>query len=97
MRWPPTYPGQLAPTTLPRVALLLPLLCPGFLARKDVSCPCSGGAKAFHCFTIKLVSSMLQWLPTPCLGGGGGAEGRLVVQPVSLVWVWVWVWASAGG
>ena len=64
VHWLPTYPGQLAPTTLPRVALLLPLSCPGFLARKDVSCLCSGGAKASHCFPIKLVSSMLQWPPT---------------------------------
>ena len=64
MRWPPTYPGQLAPTNLPRAALLLPLLCSGFLARNDVSCPCSGGAKASRCFTIRLFSSMLQWLPT---------------------------------
>ena len=64
MRWPPTYPGQLAPTTLPRAALLLPLPCSGFLTRNDVSCPCSGGAKASRCFTIKLFSSLLQWLPT---------------------------------
>ena len=49
---PPTYPGQLAPTTLPRAALLLPPSCSGFLARYDVSCPCSGGAKASRCFTI---------------------------------------------
>ena len=64
MRWPPTYPGQLAPTTLPWAVLLLPLSCSGFLARNDVSCPCSRGAKASRCFTIKLFSSMLQWLPT---------------------------------
>ena len=56
--------GQLAPTTLPRVALLLPLSCLGFLARKDVSCPCSGGAMAPRCFTLKHFSSMLQSLPT---------------------------------
>ena len=63
MRWPPTYPGQLAPTTLPRAALSLPLSCSGFLARNDVSCPCSGGAKESRCFTIKLFSSMLPTHP----------------------------------
>ena len=60
----PHIQGQLAPITLPRVALLLPLSYSSFLARKDVLCPCSGGAKAPRCFTLKHLSSMLQRLPT---------------------------------
>ena len=34
VRWPPTYPSQLAPTTLPWAALSLPLSCSGFLTRR---------------------------------------------------------------
>ena len=64
VRWPPIYPSQLAPTTLPWASLSLPLPCSGFLTRNDVSRPCSGGAKASRCFTIKLLSSMLPRLPT---------------------------------
>ena len=53
------YCGRpLAPTTLPWAALSLPLSCSGFLTRYDVSSPCSGGATASRCFTIKLFSSI---------------------------------------
>ena len=64
VRWPPTHPSQLAPTTLPWAALSLPVSCSGFLTRNDVSRPCSGGAKASRCFTFELFRSMLHWLPT---------------------------------
>ena len=63
VRWPPTYPSQLAPTTLPWAALSLPLSCSGFLTRNDVSCVL-WGAKASRCFTSKLFSFLLHWLPT---------------------------------
>ena len=46
VHWPPTYPRLLAPTTLTRAALSLPLSCSGFPTRNDVSHPCSRGAKA---------------------------------------------------
>ena len=64
VRWPPTHPSELAPTTLPWAALSLPLSCSDFPTRNDVSRPCSGGAKASRCFTFKLLRSMLHWLPT---------------------------------
>ena len=64
VHWPPTYPSPLAPTTLPWAALSLPLSYSGFLTPNDVTRPCSRGAKASRCCTIKFFSSMLQRLPT---------------------------------
>ena len=44
VRWPPTFPGQLAPTTLQWAEFSLPLSCSGFLTRNDVPCPCHARA-----------------------------------------------------
>ena len=61
VHWPPTFPCLLAPNTLTWAAVSLPLSCPGFPTRNDVSRPCSGGAMAPRCFTIELLFAAMAY------------------------------------
>ena len=99
--WPPTLPCLLAPNTLTWAAFSLPLSCSGFPTQYDVSRPCSRGAMAPRCFTIKLpftaLASHTPWsartttLPLRRLagypGGGGGiqAPGRAAPPCLTLI------------